>query len=472
MKTEAYKTEVQRRLGEVLDKLGLECDYMVLDGVFIVKKQNIFIFEDKFPYRNIYNSAYQDKRMLQIHPDGKLTHVQSDDEVRIMYCRECREFFFIFKNLEMPTHVFCPKCGRDKIKLLSNNSRIPGWYGKDKVRLIDRKEAINHLDSCAGEEQDTIRELINRLSGEVDYIKATPELTEQVAALKGKYPNMEEVIDYLLQSFQTASMRENNDISFKPIVLVGSPGCGKTSFTTDLCRIIMGRKAIKVDLGNDVVNFTITANDPGFSKARHGMIVESLLSTDDRPSIKNPVIHFDELDKVHSDGRYSIETVFFAILEKNTARKFFDNYLGINVDASGINYIFTANSLEKIPAPILNRLRIFEIKNYTHEQLKEIVIDSFYEQWICNNKMEADFLPRVLSDYIKEMILNICHDDPRSIDDAISFVFNKTLKEDEKTHHKIALFSPEEVYEGWEKFRGAKAISKNPWELPIGFEKK
>ena len=141
----------------------------------------------------------------------------------------------------------------------------------------------------------------------------------------------------------------------------------------------------------------------------------------------------------------------------------------MNVDASGVNYIFTANTLEKIPKPIVNRLKVFLIPDYTHEQLKGCVIDNFYRNWLCNNGMEQEYLPEILSDEIKELILRKCNDDPRSIEDAINLVFSETLADDEKTGHKIALFSPEQYFLGWENFRGKKFISRNVWKLQEGF---
>ena len=358
------------------------------------------------------------------------------------------------------------------MRFLSNNARIPGWYGEKKQTIIDEREAEAHLDACTAECEENIRRVISKLKGGVRYVAATDEKAARIKELAKKYPNMETVIKYILQSFETASLKANHEIAFKPIVLVGGPGCGKTSFVSELCEIIMGRKGLKVDLGNDTAAFTFSGSDPSFKQARHGLIIESMFAeSKGQGPLKNPVIHFDELDKVKGGQNYSVETLFYSILERSTARRFFDNYIGINIDASGINYIFTANKLEGIPAPIINRLRVFNIENYTHEQLKECVIDNCYKAWLVNNGMEAQWLPKVLSSYIKERILEECHDDPRSIEDAITSVFSATLREDSESGHKIALFSPDEIFAGWKKFRGAKAISGQRWKLPRGFVK-
>ncbi len=434
MKDIIYKSDAQRRLAEVLDELKIEARYSPSDELFVLPSEAVLIYEEKIPDLEKYKGQVPQERILQIHADGSLSNERY--EARIKRCDKCKKFFVFVKEKGQKGVFSCPACGSSGMRFLSNNARIPGWFGEKKQTIIDEREAEAHLDACTAECEENIRRVISKLKGGVRYVAATDEKAARIKELAKKYPNMETVIKYILQSFETASLKANHEIAFKPIVLVGGPGCGKTSFVSELCEIIMERKGLKVDLG-----------------------------------IKNPVIHFDELDKVKGDQNYSVETLFYSILERSTARRFFDNYIGINVDASGINYIFTANKLEGIPAPIINRLRVFNIENYTHEQLKECVIDNCYKAWLVNNGMEAQWLPKVLSSYIKERILEECHDDPRSIEDAIALVFSATLREDSESGHKIALFSPDEIAAGWKNFRGAKAISGQRWKLPRGFVK-
>ena len=263
-------------------------------------------------------------------------------------------------------------------------------------------------------------------------------------------------------------MLSNKDISFKPIVLVGGPGCGKSSFCSDLCKIVMGKPPIKIDLGNSVANFTLSGTAPEFKNSRHGLIIESMFSGEDNHPLKNPVIQFDELDKIKKNDSFSTETIFYSILEKANSRSFYDNYIGMNIDASGINYIFTANSLDNISSPIINRLKIFKIDDYTHEQLIENVTGSIYSKWLENEKMKREYLPEELSTEIKEKIIRYSNDDPRSIEDSIIRVLNETLTYDEESEPPIALFSQLELELGWKKFRGKKrAATKKTQEESI-----
>lgn len=462
-----YKTDVQRRLAEILDELKIKATYYNKDGVFSLEETGYIIYEDESLIPTSKTSEQAPINMIRIFPDGSLKFMDNSD-VTLKYCKGCKKFSFGKKVKR--TEDSCVFCKGKSIKYLFNNSRFPGWFGKEaEESLIDEREAEIHLGNINIDKKDSILEAIERLTGKVDYITVTPEKKAQIINLKNKYPNMAEVIDYLVQCFEASELRKNKELAFRPLVLVGGPGCGKTSFVTDACVILLGKKAIKIDLGNDVPNFAISGSNPEYSHSKHGLIIESMFRNSEHGPLKNPVIHFDELDKIHTKENYSIETVFYAILEKNTARRFYDNFIELNVDASGVNYIFTANTLEKIPAPIISRLRVFQIADYTHEQLKECVIDSFYQNWLINNNMEKEYLPAKLSDDIKEQILQESNDDPRNIEDAINLVFNRTMRTDDRTGHKIALFSAKEYFIGWEAFRGKREISENPWKLPQGF---
>ncbi|MCQ2584524.1 MAG: AAA family ATPase [Treponema sp.] len=457
------KTETQNRFSEVLNELHLE--YSILRGSFHLVKQDLYIQE--FPSNNSTSGLrFPLENTLFLQGSGKLFFHNGDD-CSIIQCCKCKNFFF--SNLRINSKPECPFCNDTSQRILSKDGRIPGWYGKTIDYIIDEDEALIHLNRCSPKNYSELEKIIQQLKGVPTYITVTDKIIETVKALSNKYPNMEEVIDFFVKNMITSKFRQNRDLSFMPLVLIGSAGCGKSSFVKDICQILMGKPALKVDLGNSVSSITLSGTDPAYSQSKNGIIIESMFAGNTNHPLKNPVLHFDEIDKMESEGKDCVEKVFYSLLEPNTACRFFDNFLGVNVDASGINYIFTGNTLENIPTPIVNRLKVFQIKDYTHEQLKDLVMDSFYTSWISVNHMQEDYIPAFLSDEIKERILEIANDDPRSIHDAIRTVFTETLIYDESEHHDIALFSPSQLYEGWKKFRGERKISKTPWKLPKGF---
>lgn len=472
MKTETnydlIRSPLLRRLAEVLETLKFKISYVMDDNVLVLPDYDCLFFEQHLPDPETYWSQFKKENVVRINPDGSMQR-NNGDNVEINECKQCHTFFLEMKNENENNPGTCPKCGSQSYRKLCNHHKIPGWKGTPKDVLVSDEEIQKHLDALDNEVKQKVEQALDKIRGEVDYIRVTEDKIHAITALGQKFPNMQEVVNYMIQNFKTCMLRKNRDIGFKPFVLVGGPGCGKTSFTTEVCMIIQGHRPIKVDLGNGIADFTLSGSDPSFSHSKIGIVAEAMQTKNGGNPIKNPVIHFDELDKIKSDRQYSAENVFYAMLEKNTARNFMDAFLGVNIDASGVNYIFTANSLENIPKPFLSRLRVFEIPDYTHEQIKEIVIDNIYKNWLINNKMETEFLPAVLSDYIKDEILQECNDDPRQIEDAIGTVFARTMLEDSETHHIIALFSPDEMNYGWENYRGAPLLSTEKWKLPPGF---
>jgi len=462
-----YCTQGQRRLAEVLDQLKIYYAYKEDLGIFCLNEPEAIIYEeDSLFSRKKIKDVYIGKLMV-LHTKGMLS-TEDGEKILVKYCNQCNRFYLAPKVPKKDD--CCPKCQSSSLKYLSNNGVIPGWFGKNPDSIIDDTAMKEHIESISDlEVRADVRGVISKLRGTPSYMVVDGEKIRKLKELNQKYPNMTEVIEYIIQNARTSQMSANKAFSMKPIVLVGGPGCGKTSFTTILSTILMGKKPIKIDLGNDIANFTISGSDPTFKKAKHGLIVESMFADEDGQPLKNPIIHFDELDKVKSNNNHSVESVFYALLEKSNSRSFYDNFLGINVDASGINYILTANTLETVPAPIINRLRVFQIPDYTEDQLRDQVLNNFYENWLKNNNMDRQYLPQILSDEIKNRILREAHNDPRSIEDAISKVFNETLTEDSETNHPIALFSPEELYKGWKNFRGIRSISTTPWHIPENF---
>lgn len=474
-----YKTDAQRRMDEVLLSLEMHATYYEADGFFIVKqgkgtkkkkKEKFLIHEGDFQDEEISGTLKKAYTCITFTPAGKMTYDADGEKVIVKMCKNCGKIFLSRKTPE-GTESCCPDCGQNSVMYLSENGTIPDWYGfESEQELIDTKGWKRNLATWDESNASKFTSVISRLSGIPRCISLDEEKQQKIADLAKKFPNMQEPINYILQYAGTAALKQNKALSFRPFVLVGGPGCGKTAFVTELCKLIMDKQALKIDLGNEIADFSLTGCDPSFRNGKIGLIAASLLADEDGGQpLKNPVIHMDELDKVKGNHNYSVETVFYALLERCNARRFFDNYLGLNIDASGINYIFTANTLEGIPVPILNRLRVFTIRDYTPEELKGSVLDSFYENWLSGNNMEREYLPARLSDEVRERIMEECNNDPRSVEDAIGKIFMETSTTDQESGQAIALFSSDEMSLGWKKFRGNRPISKLPWELPQSF---
>lgn len=104
------------------------------------------------------------------------------------------------------------------------------------------------------------------------------------------------------------------------------------------------------------------------------------------------------------------------------------------------------------------------------ENFRSCVLDNFYKNWIETNNLRPKVLPEVLSDEIKAKIIEISKCDARSVNDAINDLFCETSIFDEQTNQRIALFSKEELENGWQNFCGKQ--NQNKWKLPKNFLQK
>ncbi|MBQ3023779.1 MAG: AAA family ATPase [Spirochaetaceae bacterium] len=450
-------TKNLQRLEEVLVELNI--NYKITkEGHIILTDEDVLIDELENLYKHIDKA--EEYIVVGITENGEL--IDSDDYVfYFRLCNSCHKFYLDYAQREE-----CFYCKGNNLTDLESNGKIPNWHPFTKEFIIDPTYEFNYVDSLTDKKQRQRENIVNKLSGEVKYITVTEEQIFALKNLEKKYPNMKKFFKYLYEQIELSKMKIHGELSLKPSVLVGNAGSGKTSCVVEVSRILQGKSAIRIDLGNDIAIFTCTGSDPTFSDAKQGRIIESMFAEDDGHPIKNPIVLFDELDKINQNAKNSIETLFYSILEKSTSKYFTDNFLGIEVDASGINYIFTANSLDSIPKPILNRLRIFEIPDYTEDQFRTVVIDSFYENWLNSNNLKREFFPEVLSDEIKDEIIKISKGDSRSINDAFTELFVKTMRIDDKTGERIALFSASELCGGWQHYRGKSNLSLSKWKLP------
>lgn len=464
MSKQKLTSPILQKLEEVL--IELKINYEISDEeYFILPDEQIIIDESNKVENHFFKS--ETFALLEIFRDGKIIDLYNDTYI-FKFCTNCNKFF-LEKESDSEECIFC---NDTKVLYLSQDGKIPNWnFNLQEEYILAPDFSLPSINSLKAEKQEQIQEIAKKLSGPVKYLTISDEKIKDLNNLDKNYPNMKAFQTYIREQIELSKMKIYGEFSIKPILLLGNAGCGKTSYVYEFAKIFQGKPPIRIDLGNDVPTFTCVGSDPGYTDAKQGLILESMFAEDDGHPIKNPIIHFDELDKINSDNKYSIETIFYSILERSTSKNFRDNFFGVDVDASGINYIFTANSIENIPKPILNRLRIFEIPDYTEEQLRNIVIDNFYQNWLKNNNLKKECFPEVLSNVIKDEIIKISKCDSRSINDAFTELFAKTMRVDDKTGERIALFSDSELYGGWEHYRGKRDFSNQKWKLPDYFRR-
>ena len=326
----------------------------------------------------------------------------------------------------------------------------------DKVaREIRRfKNAVNNPT-----EAGVIRTYIETML-EMPWDKRADEYTDMEHAkeiLESEHYGLKEVKERVLEYLAVRTLTKRSGSSI--LCLVGPPGTGKTSIARSLAEA-MKKPYVRISLGGIRDEAEIRGHRRTYVGAMPGRIAEGIR----KAGVKNPLVLLDEIDKVSTD--YNKGDTFSALLEvldSEQNKKFRDHYLEVPLDLSEVVFVTTANTLQTIPRPLLDRMEVISVSSYTENEKMHIAKEHLIKKQLERHGLEGGLLSisdgalwKIIRNYTKEAGV-------RTLERTIGELCRKAAKEILETGKKQVRITERnlEHYLGKEKYHYHMAGTKD-----------
>lgn len=388
--------------------------------------------------RSAYDKIQQSKSLGQIL-DLIMMHIPMSFEMRqcFLECFDLRDrFYYVLNFVGRELDILEERqkfCQAVKTTLEKNQKE---YYLREQMRAIRQElgdvgesqadEYRNQADEliCSDEVREKIEQEIKRFeslpanssetSVSQDYIEnllalpwdkmdETPlDLAEAEAVLEEDHYGLQKVKERILEFLAVRTLTGNGEAPI--LCLVGPPGTGKTSIAKSVARALH-KEYVRICLGGVRDEAEIRGHRRTYIGAMPGKIIAGLK----KAKVKNPLMLLDEIDKVSSDYKGDTSSALLEVLDPEQNQNFADHYIELPVDLSEVVFLCTANTLDTIPGPLLDRMEVLEIAGYTENEKFHIGKQYLIPKQIKKNGLKKSqlvindkALKTIISEYTRE----------------------------------------------------------------------
>lgn len=274
--------------------------------------------------------------------------------------------------------------------------------------------------------------------------KDTVSLTQAEQILNSSHASMKKPKERVIE-FLAARKYAGDKLKRSPIIcLSGPPGVGKTSLAQAIADAL-GRPMVRISLGGLRDEAEIRGHRRTYIGAMPGKIVQAMKKV----KVLNPVIVLDEIDKMSADFRGDPASAMLEVLDPEQNKAFVDHFLEVEYDLSKVMFIATANVVDNIPYPLLDRLEIIYLNGYTLEEKSDIaknflIPKSLKEHALDKEKIHLSdvTLKRLIDEYTKEAGV-------RQLERVIAKILRKSIQSLLKNKKLTSIEITDELIEKW-----------------------
>lgn len=272
---------------------------------------------------------------------------------------------------------------------------------KEKIKKeIDRFKNISSSSSESAVARGYIETLLELPWNKTSRDNKNLKNAEQI--LNADHYGLEKVKERMLEFLAVRNLTSKGE---SPIIcLVGPPGTGKTSIARSVAKAL-DKKYVRISLGGVRDEAEIRGHRRTYVGAMPGRIVNGLRSA----GVENPLMLLDEIDKMSSDYKGDTASALLEVLDAEQNKKFRDHYVEIPIDLSEVLFIATANSVQDIPRPLLDRMELIEVTSYTENEKLHIAKEHLLAKQMERNGIRPEQLAitdkamaKIISGYTRE----------------------------------------------------------------------